>query len=126
MEQGEEDYHRVGGLMLLTQPNLQGNKNDFSWHLLPLLPCCPISGNPQKGSTLAILYKPSESFLEVYSLRKYIDSFIGGTDLVRDMEGMIQVIANTCTQILNVPVTVGAFIKLQKADSMIYIAQGTP
>lgn len=92
-------------------------------HILPLPRCCPVSGNPQPGSVLLVMYTPANHFLEVYSLRKYVDQFVGGFGNVRDMEGMIQTIAEACAQALGTLVTVGALIFLQRGDAMTLIVQ---
>ena len=109
--------------MLLTQPNTSDVKL-WQQHTLPLPSCCPVSGNPQVGSTITISYLPDTLFLEVYSLRTYIDKFRGGYDGVRDMEGMVQKIANECAKTIGVKVKVDAKIKLQREDSMRIIAKG--
>lgn len=110
--------------MLLTQPN---TRPDIAVtpevHILPLPQCCPVSGNPQPGSVLLVMYAPMGCFLEVYSLRHYVDQFVGGFGNVRDMEGMIQTIAGECAQILGTLVTVGALIYLQRGDAMTLIVQ---
>lgn len=109
--------------MLLTQPNTRTVKL-FQQHTLPLPSCCPVSGNPQVGSTITISYVPDTKFLEVYSLSTYISKFVGGYENVRDMEGMIQVIAHECATTIGVRVKVDAKIKLQREDSMRIIAKG--
>lgn len=104
--------------MLLTQPNTKQNIQLWQRHDLPLPSCCPVSGNPQPGSVVSISYRPHAAFIEVYSLRKYIDSYVGGKDGVRDMEGMIQQIAADCAAVVGVAVTVRANIILQRGDKM--------
>lgn len=108
------------------QPNLHATIPLFERHQLPLPRCCPISGNPQPGSTITISYRPKDKFLEVYSLRNYIDEFIGGHEGVRDMEGMIQKIASDCCQTLGVYVRVDAQIILQDGDQMRLVAKARP
>lgn len=106
-------------------PKLATMKNWFPWlfteqtHILPLPECCPISHNPKEGSTLTISYIPSRKHLEVYALTEYINSFIGGKKcpvtgayLNRDMESMIQAIAQHCANSVKVPVSVTADLVL--------------
>lgn len=109
--------------MLQTQPNLHPEAKVLERHELPVPRCCPVSGNPQPGSKIIISYRPGEYFLEVYSLRKYIDQYIGGHENVRDMEGMIQQIALDCAKLLGVFVRVDAHLVLQGVDSMRLIAK---
>lgn len=72
-----------------------------------------------------LCYTPKECFLEVYSLRKFIDSFVGGREGIRDMEGMIQSIAAECSRITGVSVIVGAWINLQRGDGLrLFAAAG--
>ncbi len=83
--------------MLLTQPKTLEQSLD-EWHILPFSGLCPFSGNPQIGSKLCILYRPTACFLEVYSLRAYVNSYTGGKGAIRDMEGAIQQMAqDSCT-----------------------------
>lgn len=71
---------------------------------------CPKTGNPITGSTLTIIYVPEEQLLEVYSLNEYIASFIGSNE-VRDIELLTQVVARDCHNVLGVNVTViGKFV----------------
>src|SRR5919202_622582 len=66
---------------------------------------CPKTGNPIAGSTLTISYTPNEKLLEVYSLNEYLDSFIGSNE-VRDLELLTQVVARDCHNMLGVDVLV--------------------
>jgi NADPH-dependent 7-cyano-7-deazaguanine reductase QueF len=112
--------------MLQTQPNLHPDVSVLERHELPLPQCCPVSGNPQPGSKVVISYRPSKVFLEVYSLRKHIDLFIGGYEQVRDMEGMIQQIAADCAKVLGVFVRVDAYLVLEHDDLMHLVAKARP
>lgn len=111
--------------MLLTQPCLSPVET-FEWHILPLPSMCPISGNPQPGSTLFVLYKPVSYFLEVYSLRADVNAYIGGRGAIRDMEGTIQTIAQDCANAAYVYVVVGAVIRLQRGDTMALLCSASP
>jgi len=79
-------------------------------HEVQVPPLCPKTENPIKGSTLTITYTPKELLLEVYSLNEYGASFIGSNE-VRDLELLTQVVARDCQQILGIKVNVvGKFI----------------
>ena len=73
-------------------------------HILDVPPCCPVSKNPRPGSKLIIRYKPAGKVLEVASLYAYLHQYKGGLRdesgnlLVRDMEGMISLIAQHCSE----------------------------
>lgn len=109
----------------MTQPNTQ-RVPTWEWHILPFRGMCPFSGNPQAGSQLVILYRPERTFLEVYALNAYVASFKGGRGEIRDMEGMIQTIAQDCANVLDTCVSVGAFIRLHDGNSMCVTCQAMP
>jgi NADPH-dependent 7-cyano-7-deazaguanine reductase QueF len=88
-------------------------------HILPLTPACPISGNPQAGSTVSIIYTPGNLLLEVESLRAYVDSYTGGKGDIRSMEGMIQAITTDAANILQVPVEVRADLNIRPNQKML-------
>jgi 7-cyano-7-deazaguanine reductase len=95
-------------------------------HILELAQCCPISGNPQPGSKVAIEYEPNGTILEVAALRSYLDSFVGGKGSVRSMEGMIQMIAQECSQVLSVQVKVQAELIIEPNQRMEVICVAVP
>lgn len=71
---------------------------------------CPRTQNPIPGSTVTISYAPDQKLLEIYSLNEYIASFIGSQE-VRDLELLTQVIARDCHEVLGVQVfVVGKYI----------------
>jgi NADPH-dependent 7-cyano-7-deazaguanine reductase QueF len=71
---------------------------------------CPKTGNPIAGSILRISYTPHQKLLEIYSLKDYVASFIGSQE-VRDLELLTQVIARDCQSVLGVRVfVVGQYI----------------
>ena len=72
---------------------------------LAVPPLCPKTANPMAGSTLTITYVPADRLLEFYSLNEYIASFIGSNE-VRDLELLTQVVARDCREALGVQVTV--------------------
>jgi NADPH-dependent 7-cyano-7-deazaguanine reductase QueF len=106
---------------LKTQPN--EGRCDFMdiRNVLSLPPCCPISGNPQNGSTITIAYTSGPFLLEVYALKEYIESYRGGRGDVRSMEGMIQEIAKDCAESLSVDVVVTAHLDLAPEQKMIVV-----
>lgn len=87
------------------------NQNMQTWqeHLITLPELCPASKNPGAGSTLLISYSAQQLFLEVFSLKDYIDAFIAHPT-VRDVEQLTQAVADDCVQLLQHEVTVkGSF-----------------
>jgi hypothetical protein len=98
-------------MIIETMPNLTGLTN-WQTQIVELPQMCPVSGNPQPGSYIAIRYQPQDRFLEVYALRAYLQNYIGGWlrdgALVRDMEQTIDLIARDCAESLGVPVRVRA------------------
>jgi NADPH-dependent 7-cyano-7-deazaguanine reductase QueF len=87
-------------------------------HRLELSDCCPISHNPQVGSSIAITYEPQAVILEVAALRAYLDSYAGGRGSVRSMEGMIQQVAQDCANALKVYVKVQADLRIEPGQEM--------
>ncbi len=85
-------------------------------HVLPLPRMCPVSGNPQPGSWIAVRYRPAGRALEVYALADYLERYIGGWlrdgAHIRDMEQTIATIAADCTAAVGVAVTVRARLVL--------------
>jgi NADPH-dependent 7-cyano-7-deazaguanine reductase QueF len=87
-------------------------------HELELPSCCPVSGNPQPGSRITISYEANDGFLEVTSLRAFIDSYVGGKGDVRSMEGMLQEIAQACAETLKVQVTLKSNLLIEPGQIM--------
>lgn len=86
-------------------------------HIIDLPPLCPVSRNPQKGSTLTIKYTATDKSLEVYSLTTYIQSYVGGKYwrgeyFIRDMEQTIRAIKVDCEEVLDTEVEVIADLLL--------------
>jgi NADPH-dependent 7-cyano-7-deazaguanine reductase QueF len=83
-----------------------------------------VSKNPRPGSTITISYRPCGCSIEIASLFAFIHSFRGGLYddsgqlAVRDMEGMIQRIAEECRQVLGVEVEVVADLQLVPRQHM--------
>jgi NADPH-dependent 7-cyano-7-deazaguanine reductase QueF len=94
-------------------------------HRILLPPCCPVSGNPQEGSALTLRYVPNRATLEVYSLESLVRQFIGGFDgderypAERNMEGMVQLIAQMAADALCVSVRFRARLVLDAGQMEI-------
>ena len=94
---------------------------------LSLPRCCPVSKNPQPGSTLTLRYLARGRVLEVYSLKAYIESFVDGhMDGTRNMEAMIQRIAQTCANLLQTPVRATADLELMPLQQMRLTCRAKP
>lgn len=93
---------------ILTQINEKRCLHTYESHSLDLPVCCPISHNPRPGSRITISYIPGDSFIEVASLKRYIDSYIGGKGEIRSMEGMLQQIAQDCSNAIKATVKIVA------------------
>jgi len=75
----------------------------------PFAQLCPISGEPQPGSTITISYNAGALLLETKALRQYLASFAGeNPHSVRDLEEAAQVIAQQCANMLHTSVQVHA------------------
>lgn len=111
---------------LQTQPNTQRGVFTLEAHVIPFSDLCPFSHNPQEGSHLIILYRPERTFLEVYALEAYVNDYKGGRGAVRDMEGMIQQVAQDCANALDTCVTVGAVIRRHDGNTMLVMSQTMP
>lgn len=78
-------------------------------HCVSLPTCCPVSGNPLPGSTLTISYLPNGKVIDVYSLSSWVNEFVGGHPSgTREMESMIQDLAERCAAAVMVEVTATA------------------
>ena len=97
-------------MILKTIDNPKISKLIKQIHEVEVPPLCPKTENPIKGSMLTITYQPKGKLLEVYSLNEYVASFIGSNE-VRDLELLTQVVARDCHEILGIKVNViGKFI----------------
>jgi 7-cyano-7-deazaguanine reductase len=85
-------------------------------HQVPSL--CPKTSNPIAGSTLTISSTPQGKLLELYSINEYLCSFIGSQE-VRDLELLTQVIARDCREALGVKVSVTGKYVLNISQTMI-------
>ncbi len=66
---------------------------------------CPKTANPVAGSSLTISYVPAGKLLEFYSVNEYLAAFIGSQE-VRDLELLTQIVARDCREVLGVRVSV--------------------
>lgn len=115
--------HLTASQLIRTMPNERPSVQTTMRHRLDLPSCCPISGNPQPGSTITIRYRPGDVMLEVYSLAAYIKRYIGGSpEGIRNMETMIQQIAIDCQQAIGVPVFVRASLVLDTQHLILFCA----
>lgn len=100
-------------------------------HRLPLPRMCPVSGNPQPGSELTLIYRPREWVLEVYSLQSQVRRFqggwpgTGGYPEERNMEGAVRLLAQMAADALGVPVRARAELVLD-AGGMIVTGRARP
>lgn len=76
-----------------------------------LPPFCTATNNPGVGSQLTITYDAGNKLLEVFTLEKYINSFIGHK-IVRDVEYLAQEIAIEVATALGQAITVSADFNL--------------
>ena len=90
-------------LKTIDNPKISKLTNQINEVQVP--PLCPKTGNPITGSSITITYVPDKKLLEFYSLNEYIASFIGSNE-VRDLELLTQVMARDCREVLGVEVTV--------------------
>jgi NADPH-dependent 7-cyano-7-deazaguanine reductase QueF len=75
----------------------------------PFAQLCPVSGEPQPGSTITISYDAGALLLETKALQRYLASFAGDNlHGVRDLEEAAQVIAQQCADMLRATVHVVA------------------
>lgn len=102
--------------MIGAQPNYHPKIITESEHRFDLPRMCPVSGNPQPGSVLTVRYVARDWFLEIETLGAYIESYVGGRsigrDLIRDMEQTVQQIALDCAASVEVQVVVVADLKI--------------
>jgi NADPH-dependent 7-cyano-7-deazaguanine reductase QueF len=103
---------------ILTQAYKKRCHKTLETNTLPLPKCCPMSGNPQPGSSIEISYNPDGKALEVQSLHDYIQSYIGGRGDIRSMEEMIQQITQDCANALGVMVHAVARLKINPSQEM--------
>lgn len=86
--------------------------------------CCPITKNP-KGGTISLTYSPEQRVIEVYSLRELARRFVGGFDATdhypaeRNMEGMVELMAQMVADAVGVDVSFSASIVLDCGQMIV-------
>ncbi|MFC6276167.1 hypothetical protein [Psittacicella hinzii] len=104
----DTDYHSYHtGKSIKTIKNPNPHLPTKVTNTLNLPPFCTATMNPGAGSTLTITYTAKEKLLEVFTLEKYINSFIGHK-IVRDVEYLAQEIASEVALALDNEVKVEA------------------
>jgi hypothetical protein len=103
---------------LKLQPNEKRCAFTEHEHDLKISGFCPVSGNPQEGSGILISYKAEANFLEVAALKAFIETYRGGKGEIRSMEGMLQEIAQECSNALEVDVKLYAFLRIEPEQIM--------
>jgi NADPH-dependent 7-cyano-7-deazaguanine reductase QueF len=96
-----DDIHMI----LKTIDNPHVSKVTKETHEVQVPSLCPKTANPITGSTLTISYVPEGKLLEFYCLNEYLASFVGSQE-VRDLELLTQVVTHDCREALGVKVTV--------------------
>jgi 7-cyano-7-deazaguanine reductase len=108
--------------MLVTIPNTYPTLATHIRLTYPFAGLCPISSEPQPGSTIAISYVAGPVLLETKALRQYLSSFAGENPYgVRDLEETAQVIAQRCADVTGVPVRVIARYRLQVEEMEVEV-----
>ncbi len=105
-------------MILKTIDNPKISKINQQTHQINMPVLCPKTENPIVGSTVTIQYQPKQKLLEFYSINEYIQSFIGSQE-VRDLELLTQIIARDCRAALGVSVTVTGNYKLNIGQTVI-------
>jgi len=92
----------------------------------PFAQLCPVSGEPQPGSTISISYAAEAQLLETKALGRYLASFAGENPHgVRDLEEAAQVIAQQCAAALGAAVLVTARYLLHSGEMEVEV-RGVP
>ena len=99
--------------LLKTIANARPGLQTVVEHVLHLPELCPASRNPAPGSTLTLRYAAGERLLELFSLDTYIDAFVGHP-VVRDMELVVQTVAQDAANAAGVEVTARADVRLNR------------
>ncbi len=93
--------------------------------VLPLPVCCPVSGNPLKGSVITFSYIPRGKVVETYSLSSVISLFKGGFTGVgrykaeRNMEGMVSLLCQMVSDAVGVRVRCRAKLILDTGEMVV-------
>jgi hypothetical protein len=88
-------------------------------HVVDIPPCCPITGNPLRGSTLRVSYRANDRAFPIEDLEDMIREYVGGHK-IRSIQGMEEMIQN-----LAVRACVATGVKVRaRADLLIIPPQG--
>jgi hypothetical protein len=127
---GDTTLH-VSGLRTMPHPAGMAASIDVT---VPLPSCCPVSGNPQEGSSLTLSYRPRGRVIETYSLEAVVKQFkrgfpgvgpVGpdGTRLLyraeRNMEGMVHLLCQMAADAAGVRVRARADLILDTGAMVI-------
>lgn len=116
---------------LVGVPNKRPDIETMVEHVVPFSGLCPISKNPLPDSSVSVRYAPQKWIIEVYSLRWYMDAFKGGRTMpdgtyIRDMEHVLQRLAEDAAAVVLVPVMVSGSLKIHPDQYMAMSAVGMP
>lgn len=76
----------------------------------PYSGACPVSGYPLAGSWIEIQYAPADCILELSTIAAHLPTY---ADEARDVETIIQMLAQDCAAALGVSVNIAAYYKLR-------------
>lgn len=88
----------------------------------PYSSACPASGEPQTGSTIAVIYRPMRRLIELHAVQAYLRRFSEGDEPI-DLETVAQCTARDVAAVLGVPVVVSAHYLLRGGLEMRCICQ---
>lgn len=112
----------ISGLRTMPHPEGMGA---FVRVTVALPSCCPVSGNPQTGSTLTLSYRPQGSVIETYSLQSVVEQFrrgfpgVGPYRAERNMEGMVYLLCQMASDAAGVRVRARASLVLDTGAMII-------
>ena len=94
--------------------------SDFITHFVDLPACCPISKNPAPGSFVTVEYQAKLGLvIDVNLLSAEILNYVSGHESgVRDMERMIQRIADWCFSEIQAPMLITACLHLNTVPTL--------
>jgi len=100
-------------------------------HTFEIHTLCPVTKNPQEGSTLTITYVPKATVLDVIGLDAYLKRYRGGFEedgevVVREMEHLVQRVAEDCARWIGVEVETVAECVLQPKQTQRIVCRVKP
>jgi 7-cyano-7-deazaguanine reductase len=121
-DQHTPEKSSIAAALLATIPNGYPALNMRVRLTYPFAQLCPISGEPQPGSTISISYTAGALLLETKALRQYLAAFAGENPYgVRDLEQAAQVIAQQCADIARAAICVVAKYHLQVGEMEVEV-----